>query len=460
MIGGAALATSTDARALVPTDPEALEGSAAELDGRRRALAGASADTARAACDRWHGAASEAWAAHRTRLVEVLDTVAGATDVAGGVLRQHAAVVRWAHARAEVAVALWAQGEDLSAAWRRRADVDPPVLGTPSSPSSTPGATRWRPRVADVDPGASHRALAEQVLASARAEVVASEAAAAGVLDGLSAGVPDGGLHPGDFLRGVADWLTSTAGALWRYGSLRAVVDGPGWASSWAELGTSTVDLYHAAGEDPFGTGRVLLDTDGLADHPGRWWGGHAPDLATSLVTGGSAAGVAGAARMARYLQDIADGVDRVAAGERWLDALRAAPDVGPERARRTVVGSAPWAEYQRTWAGPEEFRLGAGGDTIWADGVHLDADGVVAVEVKHVDQPGGASMYEGSRPEWLLRDFDDEIRRYRAVIEDGGNPVDRLRLVVSTPAAAEFLGDRARALLGPDAGFSVVVRS
>ncbi|QZN85816.1 restriction endonuclease fold toxin-2 domain-containing protein [Cellulomonas sp. C5510] len=456
MIGAATLATSADPRALVPTDPEALDGSAAEVDGRRRVLAGASADTAGAACDRWHGAASEAWATHRTRLVEVLDTVAGATDVAGGVLRQHAAVVRWAHARAEVAVALWAQGEDLSAAWRRRADVAAPVLGAPSSPWFATGASRWRPRVADVDPGTSHRALAEQVLASARAEVVASEAAAAGVLDGLSAGVPDGGLHPGDFLRGVADWLTSTAGALWRYGSLRAVVDGPGWASSWAELGTSTIDLYHAAGQDPVGTGQALLDTDGLAHHPGRWWGGHAPDLATSLVTGGSAAGVAGAARMARYLQDIADGVDRVAAGERWLDALRAAGDV------RAVTRVEGWADYQRTWAGPEEFRLRSGDTRIWADGVHIDPDAVVAVEAKLVERPG-ASMWEGSVPDFLRDDllagFDDEVERYAAVIRGGDNPVERLRIVTSTPEAAEHLLARARSLVGEGLDVEVVVR-
>lgn len=62
--------------------------------------------------------------------------------------------------------------------------------------------------------------------------------------------------------------------------------------------------------------------------------------------------------------------------------------------------------------------------------------------------------MYEGRAPrataDVLLRDFDDEMERYGAVLSDPSNPVTRLRIITSTRAAADYLGARARRMLGP----------
>jgi hypothetical protein len=103
---------------------------------------------------------------------------------------------------------------------------------------------------------------------------------------------------------------------------------------------------------------------------------------------------------------------------------------------------------------------LFGGAKDIWADGLHVDADAVVAAEAKFVSRPG-RSLYEGDLPpalaEELLVPFDSEMRRYGAVIRDPNNPVSRLRLIASTPQAAEFLGARARSILGPGIDLRIV---
>ena len=89
----------------------------------------------------------------------------------------------------------------------------------------------------------------------------------------------------------------------------------------------------------------------------------------------------------------------------------------------------------------------------IWADGLQVDPDAVVVAEAKYVESPS-RSMYEGKVPpallDRLLLPFDREMERYGKLVEDLENPVSRIRIITSTQAAADFLGARARRLLGP----------
>ena len=115
--------------------------------------------------------------------------------------------------------------------------------------------------------------------------------------------------------------------------------------------------------------------------------------------------------------------------------------------------GSAEARAFQIEHAGPQEIKIGAEGDEIWADGLSYDpASGGVAVEAKFVEQPGGSSIHEGTAPAFLadgaLRKIDAEVRRYVAAISDPSTPLTRLEVVVSTPAAREFLGARIGALI------------
>lgn len=131
---------------------------------------------------------------------------------------------------------------------------------------------------------------------------------------------------------------------------------------------------------------------------------------------------------------------------------------------RQQVRSTADWAAFQRRHAGDFEIKLTTadGAATIWADGLTIDPDKVVAIEAKFVTDPP-RSMYEGRAPdrvlERLLRGFDEEMSRYGDVIRDQANPVARLRLVVNTEAAARFLGARAQRFLGADIDLDVQVR-
>ena len=49
------------------------------------------------------------------------------------------------------------------------------------------------------------------------------------------------------------------------------------------------------------------------------------------------------------------------------------------------------------------------------------------------------------------MNKFDGEMKRYGEVIRSSGNPVSSLTLVTNTPESVEFLGQRAREILGPD---------
>jgi len=121
-----------------------------------------------------------------------------------------------------------------------------------------------------------------------------------------------------------------------------------------------------------------------------------------------------------------------------------------------------PAYRYQRAVAGDPEVSLECSErprDIIWADGLAIDPDTVVAIEAKYVVRPGRA-IHEGTAPTFMqergLRDFDGEMERYAQAIRYTGNPVGRLRLVTSTQAAAEFLGARARRILGDDIDLDV----
>jgi len=78
-----------------------------------------------------------------------------------------------------------------------------------------------------------------------------------------------------------------------------------------------------------------------------------------------------------------------------------------------------------------------------------------MAWDVKYTED-GDKALYHGGHPDFLMRDFDREVRRYRKVIESSDNPVSTLNLVTNTPEAVEFLGQRAHDILDPDVDLAV----
>jgi hypothetical protein len=133
----------------------------------------------------------------------------------------------------------------------------------------------------------------------------------------------------------------------------------------------------------------------------------------------------------------------------RWVTEILA----DPERAKpKTNAG--PAYDFQRAYAGQPEIELHAeGGIVIWADGLHVDPDGIVAAEAKHVSKPE-RSPHIGRMPYGQKendRRFDNEVDRYTAVIRDPSNPVGRLRIITNDREAADYLAARARRVMGDD---------
>ncbi|MFB6724888.1 restriction endonuclease fold toxin-2 domain-containing protein [Kribbella sp. NPDC056345] len=166
---------------------------------------------------------------------------------------------------------------------------------------------------------------------------------------------------------------------------------------------------------------------------------------------------------------DASDGVQTGLEERQWTDPEKRRSWVeerlaDPEHTK-PVTSDKPWAQYQRARVGDVEVELQTAepGSMIWADGLEIDPDTVVVVEVKYVSRPD-RSLYEGNVPprmlEMMLRPFDHEMYRYASVVQHNANPIERIRLVTSTDAAARFLGERARKILGEDIDLDIQVWS
>jgi hypothetical protein len=89
----------------------------------------------------------------------------------------------------------------------------------------------------------------------------------------------------------------------------------------------------------------------------------------------------------------------------------------------------------------------------IWADGANLENG--LAQEAKHIAKPDKSPYVPGSSaPQFLreraMREFDDELIRYRAVIEDSRTPVRGLEIVTNNQQAADEFLRRMKALNVP----------
>jgi len=153
-----------------------------------------------------------------------------------------------------------------------------------------------------------------------------------------------------------------------------------------------------------------------------------------------------------------ASGAGSTATANRWPDPQARQQWVDQRYAdaenTKPVNSTKDWAIYQRRTTGDVEVRVGEGRQAIWADGLQVDPDAAVVAEAKYV-VTSRHSLYEGNVPpallDTLLTRFDEEIRRYGAAIKDQRNPISRLRIFTNTAAAAKFLGNRTRSILGPN---------
>lgn len=243
-----------DPARLVPGSADDVLADAREIDAQASALDLLSEGATRStATPSWSGAAAAGWAHRREQLVPAPSAVAAAYRAAAAALRSHAAALTWARSRALMAIRLW--------------EGDP----TSCSPVDT-------------------RALALAVLVDARAGAAASARALARALDGLGDGLPDGQFHADDFFAGLWDWASQLGSSLLESDPMRSAYDPAEYWRHQYDQAAGAIALTRAFADDPGDTVSALVDTRGLDDEPGRWWGRLAPDVVLTVGSAGTAA--------------------------------------------------------------------------------------------------------------------------------------------------------------------------
>lgn len=372
------LRTTTDPTRLIPGSPAALRADADDLATRGSTVTTVSerivSDTATPS---WQGQAYDRWVTRRGELQDANGAVGQVLTAMVGALHAHATVLEWAQARAGVAVALWAQGMQQS------------QLCTPAAEPSPHN----RGRAPEIDLGAGTRADAEAVLADARAEVAASGDALASLLDEVSAGLPDGKFHAGDFFAGMGSWFTGIASVVWGLSSLHMFINPAGWSDSVATQGEGIRDTWDLLTRDPLNAPAALLDLDTLHDRPGRWWGAIAPDIALTAA-GGLGAGAA-ALRVGRWAR-------LGTAGDALADTAQVASAAGAGSRIEARLADA-LARIEQRWPSHTVLQEQSGRVGAWNSALHNPLPDTVYVvdEAKQMyvtDRLGRVTTVEG---EW-----------------------------------------------------------
>jgi hypothetical protein len=352
------LGYTSDPVVLVPGSLSGLRADIDDLTARAEDLALAAEDIARGYVSSWEGETAVAANEHRVALVDALTVNSDLYRVVATVLAGHVDTIRWARARASVAVRLWEQAKALGAV----------EIRGPATPSSRGGWPPPTPHIVGDGRGADLAEAAQQILAAAREEVRLSAQAAARVMDQFSDGLPDGQFHLDEFLRGIGGWVAGLAGLVWKFNMVRLAVDPGGVVDDAVEMGRGAWDTGAYLLDNPDQAVPVLLDTQTLHDNPGRWWGALFPDLALSAV--------AGAGAVTRGLNTLRRGVDIVddlptrsglsALAQSKIDMYQRLIDRAgtPDWMRRMFAGSQfDWAQQHRYTA-----------NQVWID--HLDGQG------------------------------------------------------------------------------------
>lgn len=302
----AELGQTTDPKALVPGDPEAVFRAAQDLDKRAKDVDRVGNDLRRIDTGGWTGDASEAF--HEQHRTEVPRWFQGADSlgVAAQTLTDHANCLSFAQGQALEAIRLWEQGEAETAAAR----ADHATAVADAGARTRANAARGNPAVvtapAFVDPGVEKRAQAVAILNDARRQLQESGDRGGQALAAEAELAPQDSLRQSDadFYGGI--WNTVKGAG---DGVVNLVTDPVGAAGSIVDSALHPVDTVQdmiayddfANGEGDRGLGTVVGEvgltvlTGGLgklAQLARRSDGGDGPDAGGPHAPGGTPAPV------------------------------------------------------------------------------------------------------------------------------------------------------------------------
>jgi uncharacterized protein YukE len=252
-----------------------------------------------------------------------------------------------------------------------------------------------------------------------------------------------------DFAQGVGDWgvgLIEATPMLVRLTPQYGMIDPSGQREQQRQLAAGLSYAWDHPGETlKYATGWNHVENG----EPGRMAGQAAPDVLLAILTGGGSALSRTASTSSKVL-NLADDVADVSRVTRRLDDL---PAMTPEQqlaarewrdalpTRQTPASTAS-SRYEIQQTGPLNYEMRAGDVKINADGFRvIDA---AALDAKHVGSSTRSPYVPGSDlPDFvrqkILSQFENELQRYRAVIESGSTPVRGLEIITNDPRAVSY---------------------
>lgn len=101
--------------------------------------------------------------------------------------------------------------------------------------------------------------------------------------------------------------------------------------------------------------------------------------------------------------------------------------------------------QFQIRHCGREEIRVRDGGEEIWADGINLKTGELL--EAKFIENPTKSPYISTSTvPPFIrtkiVKEVENELRRYAAVINDPETPVVGLQVIVNLEKAVPFFAN------------------
>jgi hypothetical protein len=255
-----------------------------------------------------------------------------------------------------------------------------------------------------------------------------------------------------DFAQGVGDWgvgLVEATPMLIRLTPQYGMFDPAGQREQQQQLADGLSYAWDHPGETlKYATGWNHVENG----EPGRMAGQAAPDVLLAILSGGGSVAVRSASTSSKVL-NLADDVADVSRVTRRLDDL---PALTPEQqlaardwmdtlATKQTPTSTAAGRYEVAQTGPLNYEMRAGAVKIDADGFRtIDA---TALDAKHVGSDSRSPYVPGSdTPDFvrqkILGQFENELQRYRAVIESGDTPVRGLEIITNDPRAVPYFED------------------
>jgi hypothetical protein len=289
------LGDTSDPKALVPGNPEAIEENARVLRARAQGAFHAGHGLTAIDTGSWEGEASRKF--HDKFSYEPPKWLAAgdAMDAAAVALDSHAETLRWAQRQAADAIRLWEEGQAATRKAEAAHEQTVAEVNAQNRANTANGTPTCLTAPPFHDPGEATRQAARETLDRARQQLTESGERTASVLQAETQNAPeesnwldDAGWVAAEFGGGVWDTVSGLGETLWDVVPVQAIWDPQGYADGLTTIASSA---WHSA-THPIELAKSMVAWDTWEESPGRAvgqiLGGVGIGRAAGKVLGGS----------------------------------------------------------------------------------------------------------------------------------------------------------------------------